>query len=47
MDDKEAIVTSIKELGKARKEKTARLKEAVQTVSANRRIAREQPNRPA
>ncbi|KKL87093.1 hypothetical protein LCGC14_1938170 [marine sediment metagenome] len=44
MSDKDALHTSIKQLGKALREKQARLKEGIKTVSANRRIAKGQPN---
>lgn len=47
MTDKDELVTNIDELGKARKEKEARLKAAVRTVSENRRKARESQTRPA
>lgn len=47
MSDKDDLTASIEELGKARKDKEARLKTAVKTVSENRRIAREQSSRPA
>lgn len=47
MSDKDDLTTSIEELGKARREKEAKLKTAVKTVSENRRIARGQSNRPA
>lgn len=47
MTDKDELITSIEELGKARKEKETRLKDAVKTVSENRRIARESQSRPA
>jgi len=47
MTDKDDLTTNIDELGKARKEKEARLKEGIKTVSENRRKAREQSSRPA
>ncbi len=46
MTDKDDLIMSIDELGKARKEKTAKLRAAVKTVSANRQTARESQTRP-
>ena len=46
MSDKDDLIVSIEELGKARREKENKLREAVKRVSENRRIAREKSSRP-
>lgn len=47
MSDIEAIRTSIKELGQARKDKERKLKAAVKKSLANRQTQRAQPTHPA
>ncbi len=46
MSDKDDLTTSIEKLSLAREEKDNKLREAVKTVSENRRIARERQSRP-
>ncbi len=46
MSDKDDLIMSIEELGKSRREKESKLREAVKRVSVNRRIARGKSSRP-